>query len=100
MIKLTNTAIAKCEDIFTYSTYKKLKEITGIVHLEELKNLDFTPYIPANYLNKVSRVNLNRNESTGTIKFYHEGEVIMLDANNFYYTDCEGCKNLGICNPY
>ena len=99
MIKLTNIAIAKCENTI-YATYKRLKTITGVASLQQLKTLDFTPYIPANYLNKVSRVNLNINESTGIIKFYHEGEVIMLDANNFYYTDCEGCKNLGICNHY
>lgn len=97
MIKLTNTAINKCEDLYLYSTYRKLKEITGITFLSQLKNLDFTPYIPACYLNKISKINLNNNASTGTIKFYHKDKVIMLDANNFYYTDCEECKNLGIC---
>lgn len=97
MIKLTNIAITKCEN-FVYSTYKSLKAITNKNTLEELKILDFTPYIPVHYLNKISKVNLNTNESRGTIKFYHEGTTIWLDANNFYYTDCEECKNSGICN--
>lgn len=97
MIKLTNVAIIKCKNP-TYSTNKALKTITGIASLKHLKTLDFTPYIPVHYLNKISKVNLNTNESRGTIKFYHEGTTIWLDANNFYYTDCEECKNSGICN--
>lgn len=101
MIKLTSYGLFKCK-ISTYTTYADLRIITCKSTLEELKNLDFTPYINVNDLNKISKIDIVNQKSMPRIRLTNKvtGKSLELNLNNFYSVCCNNteCKNYNICN--
>lgn len=101
MIKLTNYSLYKCKQK-NFSTYEYLCIITGKNTLEELKNLDYTPYIDTKDLCRISKVNIDSYKGMPAICLKNKvtGRSLELNLNNFYYAACTNteCKNYIICN--